>query len=241
MLLALAQIASAAAEVRVNVEHHVRAVASASAAGARLVLFPELSLTGYELDAIAADSALALSVDDDRLLPLRRECRRQAVTAVVGAPTFRAGCLHLSALVVDEAGDVSAYDKRHLFGRESELFTPGRTERVLSIDGLRIALGICFDLSDETQVMAAAQADAWLLGMLLSPGGYQADAERAADVARRHGIAVAMANHAAPTGGWVGAGRSGLWCPEEEPVTAGTGPGVWLVDLNEPATCKQVA
>ena len=240
MLIAVTQGAAADGDVPANVEQHVRAVSAAAAAGARLVLFPELSLTGYVLDDIGRDAALTLEADDPRLLPLRRQCRQRSITAVVGAPTTRAGRRRLSALVLDEDGGVSVYDKRTLFEHEHTVFTPGRDARVLEVDGRRLALGVCADLGSDVQAAEAGGADAWLLGVLLSPGGYGADAERAAHVAERHRVPVVLANHAGPTGGWVGAGRSGAWRPAGEAVTADAQPGVWLLDLDEPGVLRQV-
>ncbi|WP_432570713.1 carbon-nitrogen hydrolase family protein [Kineococcus sp. SYSU DK005] len=240
MLIALAQSAAVDGDVPANVEQHVRAVSAAAAAGARLVLFPELSLTGYVPGDIARDGALTLEVDDPRLLGLRQQCRQRSITAVLGAPTTRAGRRRLSALVLDEGGGVSVYDKRTLFEHEITVFSPGRDARVLEVDGRRLALGVCADLGSDVQAAEAGGADAWLLGVLLSPGGYGADAERAAQVARRHGVPVVLANHAGPTGGWVGAGGSGVWCSTGEAVTADARPGVWLVDLDEPSALRRL-
>lgn len=235
MLIALCQISTADGDVKANIERHVRAVGEAAAAGARLALFPELSLTGYILNDIARNPALTVNPDDSRLSPLRRECRRRSVTAVIGAPTRRSSRAHLSALVIGEDGEVSVYDKRNLFEAEGAVFTAGRADRVIKIDGRRLALGICADLSDDAQATEAGGADAWLLGVLLSVKGYRGDADRAAEVARRHQIPVVLANHGGSTGGWIGAGRSGMWAAQSEPVLADPGTGVWLIDLDAPA------
>ncbi|WP_432544327.1 carbon-nitrogen hydrolase family protein [Kineococcus sp. SYSU DK002] len=240
MLIALAQTVSRDLDVEANVDRHVRAVATAAAAGARVVLFPELSLTGYLPAAVAGDASLVLTPADPRLLPLREECRRRAVTAVVGAPTACDRERHLSAVVVDGRGAVGLYDKRNLFGAERAAFTPGRGAHVLDVDGRRLALGVCADLGDDAQAVEAGGADAWLLGVLLSPQGYRADADRAAEVARRYRVPVVLANHAGPTGGWAGAGGSGSWWPGGEAVVAGPGPGVFLVDLDDPSPVLQV-
>jgi predicted amidohydrolase len=56
-----------------------RAVA-VRAAGARVVVFPELSLTGHELDAPA------LTAGDPRLTPIVEACAEAGSVALVGAP-----------------------------------------------------------------------------------------------------------------------------------------------------------
>ena len=64
--VAVAQPATAFGGVRANVAAHRDAVA---AAGARLVVFPELSLTGYDLAAPDVDPT------GDELAPLVAACR----------------------------------------------------------------------------------------------------------------------------------------------------------------------
>ncbi|MBT0771652.1 carbon-nitrogen hydrolase family protein [Kineosporia sp. J2-2] len=250
MLIALAQIPGVPLDIEANVGAHVQAVEAAAAAGARLVLFPELSLTGYEIDGIASDPTRQLddpaTVDDERLRPLREACTLAGLTAVVGAPTRRAGRTYLSALALDGRGGVTVYDKRNLFGAEKDVFTAGTGGRTLTVCDRRLALGICFDLSDDDQAGAAAAGDAWMLGVLLTGPGYAADAARAAQVAQRHGVTVVLANHAGPSGGMVGCGGSGMWTADGGHVAADAGDqeqvaGVWLFDLDDAAVHRRIA
>ncbi|WP_445942423.1 nitrilase-related carbon-nitrogen hydrolase [Pseudonocardia sp. T1-2H] len=74
----------AAAQPRIE-PHDVEANALAHAAavresGARVVVFPELSLTGYELDAAV------ITTDDPRLAPLVDACAETGSIALAGAP-----------------------------------------------------------------------------------------------------------------------------------------------------------
>ena len=66
--IAIAQCAPALGAVKRNLDMHEKWIARARAAGARLVIFPELSLTGYYLKDLAADVACA--VDDPQLAPI---------------------------------------------------------------------------------------------------------------------------------------------------------------------------
>jgi predicted amidohydrolase len=66
-----------------NLDQHVRLAHLAIAGGAREVVFPELSLTGYELEQ--AD-VLAFQRIDDRLAPLLRLAHRAGATIIAGAP-----------------------------------------------------------------------------------------------------------------------------------------------------------
>ena len=68
MKIAIAQCAPALGAVKRNLEMHREWIAKARAGGARLVVFPELSLTGYYLKDLAADVACA--ADDPLLEPI---------------------------------------------------------------------------------------------------------------------------------------------------------------------------
>src|SRR5947199_49750 len=68
--IAIAQCAPALGAVRRNVDMHMSWIARAKAAGARLVIFPELSLTGYYLKDLAAD--VACPADDPQLAPIAK-------------------------------------------------------------------------------------------------------------------------------------------------------------------------
>jgi predicted amidohydrolase len=73
--VAAVQPACAAHDVAANAATHARTVRSA---GARVVVFPELSLTGYELDA------QAVALDDIALAPLVEACAATGALALVG-------------------------------------------------------------------------------------------------------------------------------------------------------------
>jgi predicted amidohydrolase len=77
--IAIAQCAPALGAFKRNLEMHRDWIARAKAGGAGLVVFPELSLTGYYLKDLAADVACA--ADDPRLEPIAHASRDIDVVA----------------------------------------------------------------------------------------------------------------------------------------------------------------
>lgn len=77
--IAAAQIAPALGAFKRNLAMHLETIERARAGGARLVVFPELSLTGYYLKDLAND--LACAADDARLDPIAEASRRIDVLA----------------------------------------------------------------------------------------------------------------------------------------------------------------
>lgn len=70
MNLALAQINTKLGDVNANLEKHLTLAKEATQSGADLLIFPELSLTGYVLQDIAADVARPASAADPVFKPL---------------------------------------------------------------------------------------------------------------------------------------------------------------------------
>ncbi|MFT6913776.1 MAG: N-carbamoylputrescine amidase [Motiliproteus sp.] len=67
-----AQIAVQLADIDTNIQTHQRLIRQAEQLGTEVLLFPELSLTGYQLENRVPELAMART--DERLLTLAREC-----------------------------------------------------------------------------------------------------------------------------------------------------------------------
>ena len=137
LTVSVVQYAALAGGIEANVPEHVRLIEDADSHGARLVVFPELSLTGYDLPLLRGgdrfDGGVQFHGGDqwvasaDRCLdPIREICRRTGITAVVGVP-FREpdGTPRLASLVIHPNGTEEAAFKAHLHGDEQNLFEAG--------------------------------------------------------------------------------------------------------------------
>ena len=207
--IAVAQPACVPYDVAENATRHAAAVRDA---GARVVVFPELSLTGYELDAAAISAA------DPRLAPIVRACADAKAIALAGAPVQgEAGRRHIAMLAIDVDGARIAYRKLWLSDEEAERFAPGSAPALLEVDGWRLGLAVCKDTGVPQHVAdtVALGIDAYVAGTLMYPHEEELQDERARRIARERGIWVAFASFAGPTGGGYeeSAGGSGVWEP----------------------------
>ena len=236
--VAVAQSLSVPGDVVANVRAATRTIAAARDGGADLVVFPELSLTGYELGALASSSEPWLTSDDARLVPLRRACADARVTAVVGAPLFGAeNRRRLAALVIDGTGELGVSSKEHLHGAEGTLFEADKPRAPFDVGGWRVAVAICFDAAHPRHAEAAAAqgADLYLVSAFYGVGE-----ERRADLhlaarAMDHRMFSALANHAGTTGGYVSCGGSGVWGPTGDPLCRASAAETLLVAELDPA------
>jgi predicted amidohydrolase len=205
--IAVAQPPTVAFDVAANALTHA---ATVRAAQARVVVFPELSLTGYEMDAPA------IAVDDARLRPIVEACAETGSLALVGAPLQgEAGQAHIAMLAIDAAGARVAYRKVCVDITESERFAPGGTPAVLEVDGWRLGLAICKDtgIAQHAADTAALGIDAYVAGTLMGVDETDIQNERARRIATTHQVWVALASFAGSTGSGYdhAAGCSGIW------------------------------
>lgn len=219
LAVAVAQPSCVSYDVAGNAHRHAAAVRTA---GARLVVFPELSLTGYELDAPA------VALDDPRLHPLASACAETGSLALVGAPVADgSGRTYIGMLAVDGASVSVAYRKMWLGGAEPGRFSAGEAPASLELDGWRLGLAICKDsrIPEHAAETAALGIDVYVAGMVESADDSGAPEERARRVAAAHDVVVAIASFAGPTGGDFDdtAAGSGIWSPAGERLAhAGT-------------------
>jgi predicted amidohydrolase len=212
--IAAGQIASVRGDMDRNLATHAMAMAAAAAHDVSVLVFPELSLTGYEPD-LAAD--LAISAADERLAPLLALARQHQITAVVGAP-LRNGTAKpsLGAIVLTASGGTRTYHKMHLGGSEPTYFTPGETPCVVAVAGHTIGIAICADSAQPShpQVYADLGANIYAAGVFLNTEWYATDVPRLARYALRYGMLTVMANHAASVGTYTSVGKSAVWAPD---------------------------
>lgn len=228
-LVAAAQTVVVKGDIAANVARHVVLAAIAARHGARLIVFPELSLTGYE-PALARE--LALAPDDACLAPLRDTARCEGIVIVAGAPLRNDGGLPLiAALTFLPDGTTRRHTKQHLHAGEEAAFTQGEGGAALTLDGARVALAVCAEITHASHASAAAHAGAQLYAasVLVSENGYAADAALLQGYAATHALPVLMANHGGPSGGWQCAGRSAVWDETGALVAAAPGGGECLL------------
>ncbi len=92
------------------------------------------------------------------------------------------GKIYNSAFVIDpEGNEIGRYDKRKLFSLEAETRTPGTSETIVDINGVRVALLICADLwHPELARVYMDRAD-----VLVVPAKSSVPSDRHIDYARR--------------------------------------------------------
>jgi predicted amidohydrolase len=248
--LGAAQFGAVGGDVAANVGAHVTLLEEAARRSVDLLVFPELSLTGYAADRLVADArACALDPASPLLAPLRAACRRHRIAALAGAPVLCDGRLRLSALLFDRRGALAhIYEKQFLDGAEKDWFAPGEAGVLLEVHGRRLGVGICYDASfpEHARRLALAGAEAYLVSGAFPLG--VSDFRRGVYFPARaleNTVYVVFANYVGGHGGLGYGGRSAVYGPDgrliDEASAEAPGLAVAAVDPQVLAAAREAA
>lgn len=243
--IAVAQTCPVRGDVRANLDEHIRLARLAAAEGVAVVVFPELSLTGYEL---ALADELAFSECDPRLAPLHDVAAYHGITLVVGGPVRVGSSLHIGAFIVKPDRTTEVYTKHHLGAfplsascdscdgtvppPEATVFRPGDRNPLIRFGNNLAAVAICADIGRpiHPQQAAARNANLYLASMFVIPSDLEGEMAKLSRYAVQHRMMTALANFGSPSGGLRSAGRSAIWSEAGELLVqleaSGSGIGV---------------
>jgi len=158
MRTALAQINPTVGDLSGNVDRMVRAAKEAHMRGAEVVVFPELSITGYPpRDLVEKPSFLDRSESElGRLARETADFDLSVVCGYVARSQVETGKRALNSAAVLERGEVTFRQTKMLLPTydvfdEARYFRPGEREFLCTLRGQRVALTICEDAWNDRQ------------------------------------------------------------------------------------------
>ena len=210
MKLCAVQLASLKGDLPGNLQRHLVCIEQAAALGAELVLFPELSLTGYE-PSVARQAALP--VTSARLDPLQAACDHLGITVAVGLPLPTPDGIRIGMPIFCPEAPRQAYAKQRLHDDELPYFTPGHQALLLEVGEHRVAPAICYESMFLAHAAVARErgADLYLVSVAKTAKGIREGYAHYPEVARELGMPVLMANCVGPADTFIGAGGSAAW------------------------------
>ncbi|MBU6206432.1 MAG: NAD+ synthase [Alphaproteobacteria bacterium] len=169
--IALAQLSQSVGDLNANAAAMLAARTKAAAAGADLIVYPEMQLVGYPLEDLVMKPALSAAADI--------ALARLALATADGGPAMLVGTLLreaegvFNAVALLDGGKVAAITRKHELPNygtfdEKRVFTPGPLPGVIDFRGVKIGVPICEDIWHE-------QVCEWLRAqgaeILISPNG----------------------------------------------------------------------
>ncbi len=214
--VALAQTVGTPADVGANLALLGATAERAAAAGAGLLVFPELFLTGYNIGAAVAQ--LAEAADGPSTRVIAGIARRLGLAIVFGYAERSGEGVYNTAALIDAEGRMKAsYRKTHLWGDfERTHFRAGDACATFDFAGRRLGLVICFDLEFPETVRAMALAGAEAVIAISATTAPYAVVPRHVVPARAYenSIFVVFCNRAGEESGLAYAGESCIAAPD---------------------------
>jgi len=235
MHLAVFQTRSVAGDDATAFATIARILASAAAAGAGMVVFPELYLPGYNQPVLHAEQAQQQGgAWEQRLSDL---CRKAGCGLTIGWAERAGETVYNAASCFDATGrKLAHYRKVQLFGpMERASFQPGDRLCDFDLGGIRAGLLICYDVEFAEHVRALSERG---VELLLVPTANPAGFDNVSNVivparACETAMTIAYANYCGSDAGLRFGGLSTLVGPDGNVMArAGTGETLLIADLS---------
>lgn len=210
MKLCVAQAKAVKGDIRSNIENHRKIIDLAISYGADTIIFPELSITGYE-PTLAKD--LAICVDDECLGDFQQISDSSQVTIGVGVPLKTDVGITISMVLFQPGKQRQVYAKKYLHADEEPYFVSGQSTISMLGEESDVALAICYELSVPAHVEDAYKCGAavYVASAVKSTGGIDKAIARLAEIGAEYEMTVLLANAVGESDGFECAGKSGIW------------------------------
>lgn len=109
-----------------------------------IAVFPELCVTGYDLDIVTERAAPIPGPLSDRLVSI---AAAHDMIIVAGVPEHDGENLYNSLIIVDGDGVRDSYRKQRLWGDEAVIFSSGDTLTTVETRVGTVGLALCYDLN----------------------------------------------------------------------------------------------
>lgn len=233
MKIAALQMQSVLADVSANLARINQAAKEAASNGARLLIAPELAVTGYGAGEAMAKLASPAGGEVEKCLA--EIASKHSIAVVAGFAEQAGRTVYNSALFVDEKGRSRIYRKSHLYGDyERGLFAAEKPSAVLiEYGGITFGMLICYDVEFPENVRRLALGGAELVVVPTAlPQGSSGSFIAQTLIRTRafeNQVHVAYVNHCGSDGAFDYAGLSCIAAPDGAFLTQASGQGEALL------------
>ncbi|MBL0112353.1 MAG: carbon-nitrogen hydrolase family protein [Saprospiraceae bacterium] len=210
MRLCVAQIRPVSGSIAQNIGIHKKWIDRAIQHSTDIIIFPELSITGYEPN-LAHD--LALHPDDARLEVFQHLSDQSKIIIGVGAPIRQDQGITISLILFHPNASRQVNSKKYIHKDEEPFFIPGHNESALLNHHPTIALSICYELSVPQHAEDAHRhgANIYLSSVAKTAQGILRANARLSEIAQKYKMTVLMSNCVGVCDQVMTTGNSAVW------------------------------
>jgi predicted amidohydrolase len=213
MKIGVAQTQPSQGDIAANIAQHKKLIGRALAHATDLIVFPELSLTGYEPELA---SELAIDPGDNRLDSFQEISDANNIIIGVGIPTKGESLPRISTIFFQPHKVRQTHSKRYLHLDEVAFFSSGESAPHIVVGKNNIALAICYELSVPQHAEDACKngANIYVVSAAKNARGVEQAREQLGEIAQRYAMTVLLSNSVGPAGGFECAGLTSIWNDE---------------------------
>lgn len=217
MKICIAQTKPIKGNVSANIEAHKRFIELALTLNAEAIIFPELSLTGYEPELA---KKLATNQNDNRLDIFQETSDKNEIIIGLGLPTATESQIRISMIIFEPNKPRQTYSKQQLHSDEFPYFENGVGQVIIKTKDKNIAPAICYEslLPTHSDNAFNLGADVYLASVAKPANGIEKAFDHYPKVAKQYGMPVLMANCVGFCDNFLSVGKSAVWTKEGELV-----------------------
>jgi predicted amidohydrolase len=206
----VAQLNSARENSKHNIEKHMEYIKLAARHDSDLILFPELSLTGYERELARKQY---FSLDDKRLDCFQKASVEHNITIVVGAPLLLEDHLYIASWIFAQTKN-HIYIKKYLHPGEELYFNSSlEFDPTIALSDNQVSFAICYDIEIEEHIKSVKNRNSnyYAASIFYSKNGIHSGLKRLQYIAKEYATTVMMSNYVGTCWDTETGGRSTIW------------------------------
>lgn len=241
MKISVAQTKPIKGDLAGNIENHKKLIDQALSLGADMIIFPELSITGYEPQLA---NELATGKDDSRFDDFQRISNTRQITIGVGVPVRNNTGINISMVLFQPQQPRQTYSKQYLHTDEDPFFISGQNSTGLLGMKNNIALAICYELSVPEHAEDAFKngAKIYIASAVKTISGVEKAITRLSEIANKYSMTVLLSNCVGVADGDICGGKSSIW--NNKGVLIGqlddTNEGILMIDTDTGELIEQM-
>lgn len=211
MKIASAQIESKVGDIKGNLRKHLEMITLAATYSVHLIVFPEMSITGYCKEE---GSVLAVQPNNPEILKLIEKSKEHNLAIIVGAPITIEKELFIGSFILLPTGAIEIYTKQFLHPGEDEFYSSSfRHNPTIKIKNETISFAICADINNKEHPQNAKNnfCSLYIPSIFFTKNGISEAHELLTKYSSDYSLNILMSNYSGEVYGLKSGGRSAFW------------------------------
>jgi len=210
MKICIAQTQSSEGKVEESIQNHMHIIESAIKLNVHLIIFPELSITGFEP---SLTKELATNLEDPIFNQFQEKSDIHKITIGVGMPINTVDGIHVSILIFQPNEKRTMYAKQLLHPDELPYFICGKENIILNLKETKIAIGICYEALQPQHFLNAIEndADIYIASVSKPAVGVKKAYNHFSKTAKEFNTPILMSNSIGYCDNFLSVGQSAIW------------------------------